>query len=167
LRRLRLAVAALAGGMALVSGAGFIVLALYIVLDVGGRYFLGVSSGVADEMGGYALAVGSLFALAHALSAGAHVRIDVLLPHLPARLRAALDRAAMVLMALFAGTLAYALWGLALDSYDIGARSMSPLRTPLAVPQTLMALGMTLLALQAVLLVFAPPTKQPEAKPLL
>ena len=36
-----------------------------------------------DEFGGYALAIGGLWALAFGLTTGAHVRIDVLLPHFP------------------------------------------------------------------------------------
>lgn len=166
MRRLQRAADVLAGGMALASGAAFLLLAAYLVVDVSARYFLGVSTAAADELSGYALGAGGMFALAHALRAGAHVRIDVLLPHLPGRIRAALDHAAMTLMAAFASTLAVALWGLAIDSYQIDARALSHLRTPLVLPQALMALGVTMLGLQAVLLVLGAALESVRARRL-
>jgi TRAP-type C4-dicarboxylate transport system permease small subunit len=153
--RMQQAVDAVTDRMALASGGLFLLLSLYIGADVILRYGFGFSTAASDEIGGYALAVGGALALAHALRAGAHVRIDVLLPHLPAPARALLSWAAMVLMAAFAVLLAVAIWRLALESYQTDTRAVSYLRTPLALPQGLMALGLTVLSVEAVVSLIA------------
>jgi TRAP-type C4-dicarboxylate transport system permease small subunit len=136
--------------LALAAGGLFLLLSVYIGFDVTLRYWFGFSTAASDEIGAYALAVGSAFALAHALRHGAHVRIDVLLPHLPAPVRAVLSWAAMALMAAFAILLTVAVWRLAAESYVTDARAVSHLRTPLFLPQGLMALGLTVLSIEAV-----------------
>lgn len=148
-RRLLEAVDLLTRAMAYVSGGLFLLVSLYITADVIGRRF-GISSAVTDEMGGYVLAVGGMWALAHTLKSGAHVRIDILLPLLPRPLRATLDYVALAVMALFAFAIAVSVWRLAVESLTTDARAMSFLRTPLFVPQMLMALGFSVLCLEAV-----------------
>jgi TRAP-type C4-dicarboxylate transport system permease small subunit len=153
--RLQRAVGAVTDRLALASGGLFLLLAVYIGADVILRYGFGFSTAASDEIGGYALAVGGALAFAYALRAGAHVRIDVLLPHLPAPARALLSWAAMGLMALFAVLLAVAVWRLALESYQTDTRAVSYLRTPLALPQALMALGLTALSVEAIVSLIA------------
>ena len=135
--------------MAYLAGAVLLAASFYITLDVLGRRFAGISSGATDEFGGYALAVGGMWALAFGLTTGAHVRIDVLLPRFPRRVRALLNYAAMATMAFFAAVVAYYTWKLALESFTTDARAMSFLRTPLVVPQGCLALGFTVLTAQA------------------
>jgi TRAP-type mannitol/chloroaromatic compound transport system permease small subunit len=135
--------------MAYGSGMLFLLASFYVAADAVGRTFFHVSTAVTDEFGGYALALGGMFALAHTLRVGAHVRIDVLLPHLPHRLQIVLDYVAMAGMALFAAMLAIYTWRLALESLATDARAMSFLRTPLFPPQALVAVGFTVLCLQA------------------
>ena len=141
--------------MAYVAGALFIALSFYLTIDVIGRKFFHLSTAVSDEYGGYALAVGGMWALAHTLRSGGHVRIDVLLPYLPRTARSVLDYAALACMVLFASLIAVYAWRLAIDSFTGDARAMSFLRTPLFVPQGLMALGFTVLSLEATVIVLA------------
>jgi TRAP-type C4-dicarboxylate transport system permease small subunit len=138
--------------MAYAAGALFILLSFYLTVDVIGRKFFHLSTGVSDEFGGYALAVGGMWALAHTLRSGGHVRIDVLLPYLPRTLRSALDYGALAVMGFFASMLAVYSWRLALDSFATDGRAMSFLRTPLFAPQGLMALGFTALTLEAIVI---------------
>ncbi len=151
LRRLLRAVDLVTAAMAYVSGALFLLVSLYITADVLGRR-LQISSAVTDEMGGYVLAVGGMWAGAYALRAGAHVRIDVLLPYLPRLFRSILDYVAVAVMALFASAIAASAWRLTIESLTTDARAMSILRTPLFVPQGLMALGFTALFVEAVVM---------------
>jgi len=139
-------------GMAYVAGALFIALSFYITIDVVGRKFFHLSTAVSDEYGGYALALGGMWALAYTLRTGGHVRIDVLLPYLPRTLRAALDYGALAFMALFAAVIAVYAWRLAIDSFSMDARAMSFVRTPLFAPQGLMALGFTVLGVEAIVI---------------
>lgn len=143
---------ALAWGMAYLSGALFLVASFYITADVLGRKYFHISSAVTDEMGGYALALGGMWALAYTLRTGGHVRIDILLPYLPPRVRLLLDYWALALMVVFASMVALYSWRLALESFATDARAMSFIRTPLFVPQGLMAAGFSVLSLEALVI---------------
>jgi TRAP-type C4-dicarboxylate transport system permease small subunit len=154
-RRLLGALDRVALAMAYVAGAALLLVSFFITADVLGRKFVGISSGVTDEFGGYALAIGGLWALAFGLTTGGHVRIDILLPRFPRRLQALLNYAALLLMGVFACIVAFYSWKLALESFITDARAMSFLRTPLFLPQAGMALGFTVLALQAVVMLAA------------
>lgn len=136
-------------GMGYLCGALFLVLSVYTALDVLGRRYLGIFTGVTDEIGGYALALGGSWAFAYALKAGGHVRVDILLPRLSGPARNWLDAGAMLIMAFFAGTVSVFLWKLAASSYDVGATGHSIIQTPQWIPQALMATGYTVLALVA------------------
>jgi TRAP-type C4-dicarboxylate transport system permease small subunit len=131
--------------MAYLAGLGFMIISVYITLDVLGRKFVGISSAVTDEMGGYALVFGGAMALAFALATGAHVRIDVLMAKFPPTMQAILNYAAYLAMATYS-------WKLAVESFQMDARAMSFMRTPLGWPQSVLAFGFTLLAVQAALM---------------
>jgi TRAP-type C4-dicarboxylate transport system permease small subunit len=135
--------------MAYASGIVFLLLAFYMTLDVIGRKFFHISSAITDEVGGYGLAVGGMWAMAWTLRTGGHVRIDVLLPRLPLRVQAVLGYVSIALMAFFAGMVAIYCWQLAIDSWVTGTRATSFVRTPLFVPQALMAIGISALGLEA------------------
>lgn len=140
---------ALVTGMAYFCGGLFLALSLYTAADVLGRRYLGMFSGVTDEIGGYALALGGSWAFAYALKAGGHVRVDILLPRLSGSARNVLDAAAMLIMALFAGTVSVFLWKLVGSSYNVGATGHSIIQTPQWIPQALMAAGYSILSLVA------------------
>jgi TRAP-type mannitol/chloroaromatic compound transport system permease small subunit len=135
--------------MAWLSGLTFLVLAFYVTLDTLGRSFGGPYSGFTDDISAFALAAAGTWATAYALKVGAHVRIDLLLPHLSPRLRVALDQIALTLAGLLAALLASYAWELTAGSWRLGARSISVLQAPLVIPQSLLACGLTMLAVQA------------------
>jgi len=136
--------------MAYACGVLFLLLAFYTTADVLARRYGGPFSGVTDEMGGYALALGFSWALAYTLRTGGHVRVDIVLPLVSARVRRVLDALALALMAVFAATVSFYLWKLVASSYAIGATGHSIIQTPQWVPQALMATGYSLLALVSV-----------------
>jgi TRAP-type mannitol/chloroaromatic compound transport system permease small subunit len=134
-------------GMAYFCGGLFLLLAFYTTFDVIGRRYFGVFSGVTNEMGGYALALGASWAFAYTLKAGGHVRVDILLPLLSPPLRKLLDVIAMAMMALFATIVSVFLWKLVASSYAIQATGHSIIQTPQWIPQAMMALGYSALSL--------------------
>ena len=141
-------------GLAYLGGAVLMLISFLITADVLARKFLGFSSALTDEFGGYALVIGGLWALAFCLTTGAQVRIDILLPHLPPRVREVLNYAALALLTVFAAIVAGYAWKLAIESFETDARAVSFVRTPLFLPQACRAIGFTLLAIQgAVMLV--------------
>lgn len=137
----RRAVSRLGLGMGLAAGWGFILCAGFITFDVLARRFLGFSSQATTELTGYALAFGISWALAHALSARAHVRIDVLINLLPPRIRYPMHVLSLAALAVFMGFIAKGAWDLVDESLLFGATDISLIRTPLWIPQGLWTFG--------------------------
>ena len=124
------------------AGWVYVVAAIFITFDVLARQFFGFSSKSTVEMTGYMLAVGISWGLGFALVERVHVRIDVLINRLPLGLRQYLHAFALLLLAVFAGFLAWASIMLVRESMEFRATDLSPLSVPLAVPQGLWALGL-------------------------
>jgi TRAP-type mannitol/chloroaromatic compound transport system permease small subunit len=138
--------------IALISGGMFLLLAFYITADALGRSFGGLYSGAAGDIAVYTLAVGSTWGFAHALRVSAHVRVDLLLPLIPARWRYLLNVGNVILIGIFASMTSWYCWKLVHSSWLTGTRSITPLQTPLVIPQALMAAGITILAIEALLM---------------
>lgn len=167
----RHAVARLGTLMGYLAGWGFIACAGLITFDVLARRFLGVSTQATTELTGYALAFGISWALAHALTTRAHVRIDVLINHLPVRVRQPMHLASLAALAVFVGFVGKGAFELVDESLLFGATDISVLRTPLWLPQGLWAFGIVvflvlilLMLLEAVLLVAAGRGDEAEAQ---
>jgi TRAP-type mannitol/chloroaromatic compound transport system permease small subunit len=134
------------GGILLIAAA------LLVGVEVVIRKAFNVSVGGTDELAGYALAISTSWALAFTLLERAHIRIDSLYVHLPVRLCALLDVAGLVLLIGFFALITWYGYGVFWTSYTLGARSMSPLGTPLMVPQLIWVLGLAMFLAIAVLL---------------
>ena len=148
------------GGGLVPDAATAIVSALGLLVIITGKLTLGRSfggpySGFTDDISAFAMAAAGTWASAYALQVGGHVRIDLLLPYLPPPLRAALDQLAVALAGLFAALLALYAWELVAGSWRLGAHSISVLQAPLVIPQSLLAFGLTMLAVQAAALLLA------------
>ena len=138
------------------GGALLIAAALLIGVEVVIRKVFSLSIGGADELSGYALAISSSWALAFTLLERAHIRIDSLYIHLPVRWCALLDILGLVLLIAFFALVTWYGFGVFRTSYALDAESLSPLSTPLVVPQALWVLGLVMfLAIALLLLVRA------------
>jgi TRAP-type mannitol/chloroaromatic compound transport system permease small subunit len=135
-------------------GGGLLILAaaLLVSVDVTLRKLANTTLGGADELSGYALAIGSTWSFAFVLLARGHVRIDALYQHLPRKLAAACDLAAIVALLAFASLIAWHGAGVLAQSWQLGARSNSSLAVPLAIPQALWWIGYALFVACALLL---------------
>jgi TRAP-type C4-dicarboxylate transport system permease small subunit len=124
-------------------GGGLLILAaaLLVSVDVTLRKLANTTLGGADELSGYALAIGSTWSFAFVLLARGHVRIDALYQLLPRKLAAACDLIAIVALLVFASLIAWHGAGVLAQSWQLGARSNSSLAVPLAVPQALWWIG--------------------------
>jgi len=126
------------------GGALVLAAALLIGVDVTLRKFFNASIGGADELAGYALALGTAWSLGAALLDRAHIRIDSLYVLLPRWLRLALDFAGLALFIAFFGLIARHGWSVVQQSWVSGSRSQSALQTPTVLPQSLWLLGLAL-----------------------
>lgn len=134
------------------GGVLLIAAALLVGVEVVIRKAFDISVGGADELSGYALAISTSWALAFALLERAHIRIDSLYVHLPVRLCAVLDILGLLLLTAFFALITWYGFGVFQTSYNLGAQSLSPLGTPLIVPQLIWVLGLVMFLAIAVLL---------------
>lgn len=139
--------------LAILVGGGLIVLiSVLITIEIVLRKTMNLSTGGADELSGYALAISFSWALSHTLHKRAHVRIDVLYTRAGPAPRAWLDCLGMVCLAVFSVTLTYFCWRVVQDSLLLGGVSNTTLAIPLWIPQGLWLLGMVLFSLSSLLL---------------
>jgi TRAP-type C4-dicarboxylate transport system permease small subunit len=118
--------------------------ALLIGVDVTLRKFFNASIGGADELAGYALALGTAWSLGAALLDRAHIRIDSLYALLARPVRLALDFAGLALFLAFFGLIARHGWSVVQQSWVSGSRSQSALQTPTVLPQSIWLVGLAL-----------------------
>ena len=116
--------------------------ALLIGVDVTLRKLFDASIGGADELAGYALAIGTAWSLGAALVERAHIRIDSLYVLFPRWLRLALDFIGIALLLAFFGLIARHGWSVVQQSWVSGSRSQSALQTPTVLPQSIWLIGL-------------------------
>jgi len=116
--------------------------ALLIGVDVSLRKLFDASIGGADELAGYALAIGTAWSLGAALVERAHIRIDSLYVLFPRWLRLALDFIGIALLLAFFGLIARHGWSVVQQSWVSGSRSQSALQTPTVLPQSIWLIGL-------------------------
>ncbi len=128
---------------------GYILLALAVLVtaETLGRKFLNVSLQGVDELGGYALAVGSALAFTTALVERAHIRIELFHVMLPVPLQMALNWFAVTSLAAFGGLLAFVCFAILADSFAYNSTAPTPWATPLIYPQSLWYAGIVIFAL--------------------
>ncbi len=137
-------------GMGYLCGSMFLMLALFITYQVIARKVGWIMAPGMDLMSGYTLAFATTWAFSYALRTGSHVRIDVLLPFMSPKVRWLADWIALASIVFFIGITAWKTWVMVLKSYDIGAVTNTYPLVPLYIPQTVVAIGFSMLALTAI-----------------
>lgn len=126
---------ALAGGLLMLAAA------VLVSVDVIVRKLANVTLGGADELAGYALAIGSTWSFAFVLLNRGNVRIDALYHRLSPPLAAACDLLAVLALLAFGGLVAWHGAGVVSVSWARNSHSNSALAVPLVVPQALWWFG--------------------------
>jgi TRAP-type C4-dicarboxylate transport system permease small subunit len=134
------------------GGALVLLAAVLIGVDVLMRKFLARSIGGADELAGYALAIGTAWGLGATLLDRAHIRIDSLYMLFPQKLRLVLDAVAIVLLVGFFALTTWHGLGVVSQSWTSDSRSQSALETPTIIPQALWIAGLAAFVVVGVLL---------------
>ena len=141
-----------ARALALLGGWWLLALSFATVGEILARKLWGRSFQGIDELGGYTTAVFSALAFSWALVSKSHTRVDFLLGHMPAWLRAVLNAFAYATLAALAVFGAWRGWHVLAESIEFQATANSPLGTPLWMPQSLWLTGMAAFAACAVVL---------------
>lgn len=118
-----------------IGGTLIILSALLVTVEVTMRKLFNVSIGGADELSGYAFGIATSFGLAYALLERAHIRVDALYNLMPNVLKIVANFIGIILLAGLAGIICVTAWGLVADTLTHNSHSITPLRTPLAIPQ--------------------------------
>jgi TRAP-type C4-dicarboxylate transport system permease small subunit len=103
----------------------------------------------ADELGGYALAVGSTIAFSLALMGRAHIRVDVFHEWLPKPVQALMNWLSVVSLAAFGLFIAWVAFKVIGDTMQYGSTAQTPWATPLIIPQSVWYAGLAIFALVA------------------
>ncbi|MEM7570841.1 MAG: TRAP transporter small permease [Pseudomonadota bacterium] len=128
--------------------AGYIaLLAILSIAEIFCRNVLSLSLPFATEYAGYLVILSLLTGLGWAMKEGAHIQVLLVRGRLPERLGKQVDMATSILALLVSTFFAIALWRFGLVTLARGTLSYFPSQTPLAIPQLLMAIGPTTLAL--------------------
>jgi TRAP-type C4-dicarboxylate transport system permease small subunit len=133
-------------GCGVLAGAALVSIALCVLIQVCAR-LLGLVVPWTAEFAGYAMAASSFLAVAHTFNTGGHIRVDLLLARLKGRARRSAEFACLVLGNLVVGYFAWYVVVMAWQSYQFNDVGQGSLAVPLWIPQSLMALGVTALAI--------------------
>ncbi|MBI4286685.1 MAG: TRAP transporter small permease subunit [Chloroflexi bacterium] len=118
---------------------------LMVVTEAGARYFFNNPLMVADEVGGYMLAVTSALGLAYTWQARGHIRVTVIADRIPMRARKWLRLVTVVLAIALTVILILGSYELVAFSAKFGQRSETWLRVPKAWPQSALIVGFVFL----------------------
>ena len=124
------------------GGAMLLFTAFLVSTDVLLRKLFSVTFTGSDEISGYVFAISTTWAFGFVLLHRGNVRIDAVYLFLPPRVRAALDLLALLMLGGFLGFFAWRAFGALSTSWQMGARSATPLQTPTVLPQSLWVLGL-------------------------
>jgi TRAP-type C4-dicarboxylate transport system permease small subunit len=135
--------------LAWVFGTTFLALAAVVTVETLSRKLFNISLQGADELGGYALAVGSTIAFSLALMGRNHIRVDVFHEMMPARVQAFMNWFSIVTMAGFGIFVAWVATKVITDTMEYGSTAQTPWATPLIWPQSVWYAGLVIFALVA------------------
>ncbi len=136
--------------LANIFGIIFLALSVVVTVETIARKVFTFSLQGADELGGYALAVGSTLAFSLALMGRNHIRVDVFHEFFSRRLQAALNWFSITMIALFALVIALVSIKVLRETVEYGSTAQTPWATPLIYPQSVWYAGFILFMLVAV-----------------
>lgn len=131
----------------MIWGGGVLILiaALIVTLDVLQRkvsQYTGLSISGSDEISGYLFAIGTAWALSNTLLRRANVRVDAMYLLMPRRVRAVLDVLSMLVLSVFVIVVTWHATQMFIHNTVNWSKSITPLLTPLAIPQFFWIVGL-------------------------
>lgn len=134
------------------GGAMLFFAAFMVTGDVIVRATTGRSMGGSDEISGYLLAISTSWALAHTLLNRVNVRVDALYLLLGRSVQVALDVLGLLVLTAFGLAVTWRAIGVFVYSASYWAKSITPMQTPLAIPQFFWVLGLLLFSVTLIVM---------------
>ena len=151
-------------GLMFVSMIALVLTAFVLTYSVVSRYFFHAPTDWQDEASVFMLVGVTFFCTAFVQSQRGHIGIEAIASLLPRRVNAARLLLVDVLSAVFCSFFAWKSWTLFHEAWVDGQTTSSTFAPPLWIPYSMMAAGMTLLALQIVLQTAARLTNKERAQ---
>ena len=136
--------------LANIFGVIFLILSVIVTVETIARKVFSFSIQGADEIGGYALAVGSTLAFTLALMGRNHIRVDVFHERFAPRVQAALNWLSITMLAFFAIVIAVVSIKVLRETVEYGSTAQTPWATPLIYPQAAWYAGFILFMLVSI-----------------
>jgi len=131
--------------LSILFGGIFSVLVIVVTIETIARKLFNISLQGADELGGYALAIGSTLAFSLAVFGRNHIRVDVLHEKLPLWLQGWMNWFVATSMAVFAIFLCFVTVNVLTDTISYSSTAQTPWATPLIYPQSIWYAGLVIL----------------------
>ena len=141
-------ISSISRGGGAVSCVFLVMMVLLILAEVIGRGGFGWSTRISDEYSAYFLVALVFTGVAYTLKVDGHIKIRIITSRLSPRNQDLLEIFVCILCVIFLGYLAWQSWGTASGSYQADTRSLSHIRTPLFIPQVIVAIGLAMISLQ-------------------
>jgi TRAP-type C4-dicarboxylate transport system permease small subunit len=122
--------------------------AFLVAINVILRYVFNSPWVFVEEYTGYMVIIATFLALAYTLKKGSHVKVEVVVNRLPAKVRSYFDIATTILSLAITGVLLKYALALALSSFKHHSFSQTVMLTPLWIPQILVAVGLFFFGLE-------------------
>lgn len=132
-------------GAGILAGVFLVMIAVLVLAQIIAR-LLGSTVPSADQFAGFCLSASSFLALAHTLRRNAHIRVSLLIERLAGRSRRAFELWCLFVASAMASYFAYYAVAMAWRSYELQERTIGLVPIPIWIPQSGMAIGVTLLA---------------------
>ncbi|MDR3265777.1 MAG: TRAP transporter small permease [Synergistaceae bacterium] len=129
-------------------GLGILAMGIVLAYEVVCRYFLDSPTIWAQETSTYLFMWTMLAGSAYTLMQGKHVRIDLIIEHLPKKVQLALDALTSLAGVAFCAVVAWQAWEMTWSSLRLGKVSATLLRIPMWIPQSSLLIGFILLTFQ-------------------
>jgi len=133
-------------------GTAVLVMGLILFFEVVMRYFFHSPTVWAQEISIYIFIWAMFGGAAYTLKEGKHVRIDLIICHLPGKTRGFLEVITRMIGLLFSLFVTYQAWGMVVAAFKYEKLSATPLRFPQWIPQSALLVGFAFLSLQFLLL---------------
>ena len=145
-------------GGEILSSLSVVLILILVCAEVIFRLF-NRSTMIADELGAYLNAAIVFLGMTYTLREGGFIRIELIYERVQGRARLLVDIACGLISLVFTLVLCWFIWQHILYAYAMNTRSTSILQTPEYIPQSLMLIGLVMLALQLLVLTLRPPRR--------
>ena len=135
----------------MVCSLAIVGMGITVTYEIIARYLFNAPTTWAQEISIFFLLALALLGLAPTLAADEHIRIDLLTRKLPRPVQRWLQIATLAAIAVYAAIAAVGGFEIVRQSLRFGRKSLTLLEVPVWIPQTLLPVGMALLALTAVI----------------